>query len=180
MRKVDPPTASALSPPGRIERFLLHTILHVDDPPHRLALGVAIGMFMAFTPTVGFQTLLVVFFAWLLRANKVVGLPLVWITNPATIAPIYYSCYLVGRALTGSPKIGFPWWAALGNPPPGWLAMLKFYWTRLLEVAEPLWVGCLIVSSVAGVASYVAIYGLVRWHRGRRRAELAAGSADES
>ena len=61
----------------RIRRFIIHNILHADDPPHRLALGVAIGMFMTFTPTVGVQSILVALTAWVLRANKLVGMPMV-------------------------------------------------------------------------------------------------------
>ena len=77
------------SPWQRVRHFVLHDILHADDPPHRLALGVAIGMFVTFTPTVGLQMVLVGVLAWLLRANKLVGLPVVWLSNPATVVPIY-------------------------------------------------------------------------------------------
>ncbi|MDA1054245.1 MAG: DUF2062 domain-containing protein [Planctomycetota bacterium] len=81
----------------KCRRFVLHSVLHTDDPPARLALGAAIGMFFMFTPTFGFQMLLVVFVAWLLRANKAVGLPIVWISNPATMIILYYPCYYIGR-----------------------------------------------------------------------------------
>ncbi|HID78552.1 MAG TPA: DUF2062 domain-containing protein [Planctomycetaceae bacterium] len=157
----------------RLRHLLLHTILHVDDPPHRLALGVAIGMFMAFTPMVGLQTVLVLLFTWLLRANKVVGLPLVWITNPATIVPIYYTCYVIGRVILGGDAIGTQWWSEMAHPPSGWITMFRFYWSRLLEVAEPLWAGCLLVSSVVGLLSYVAVYSVVRWYRRRGRSGSA-------
>ena len=83
--------------------FVIHHVLHADDPPQRCKLGIAISVFVTFTPTVGFQMALVVFLAWLLRANKVVGLPIVWITNPLTIVPVYYPCYVVGRWIQASP-----------------------------------------------------------------------------
>ena len=94
----------------RVRRFVLRSLLHTDDPPHELALGVAIGVFVTFTPTVGFQMVLTVFLAWLLRANKAVGVPIVWITNPATIIPIYYSCYVVGRSMLQWESVGEAWW----------------------------------------------------------------------
>lgn len=156
----------------RSRRFLIRGILHTDDPPHRLALGVAIGIFVALTPTGGFQTALVVFLAWLLNANKVIGIPLVWISNPATIVPIYYPCYLVGRFLLGEPEIGIPWWRELGHPPQGWLAMSHFYWTRMLEIALPLWLGCLIVSGALSLVTYYAVYFGVRWYRLKRWGQL--------
>jgi uncharacterized protein (DUF2062 family) len=153
----------------KVRRFVFHTILHADDPPHRLALGLAIGIFITFTPTVGFQMALVVFFAWLLRANKVVGLPIVWISNPATIVPIFYVCYRLGRLFLAQDGVGFQWWAELWNAEGPWWSQAAYYWQRFMEVAAPLWVGSLAVAIVAGYAtyyiSYYAIYGyrMKRW-----------------
>ena len=80
--------------------FVKFRILHVDDSPHRIALGVAIGFFCGWTPAIGIQMMMVLVLATLLRANKLVGLPIVWITNPLTAAPVYYFNWLVGRGLT--------------------------------------------------------------------------------
>jgi uncharacterized protein (DUF2062 family) len=155
---------------------VLHHILHVDDPPHQLALGVALGIFMAFTPTVGLQTVFVLLFAWLLKANKVVGLPLVWITNPATIVPIYYTCYVIGRAILGHPGVGNQFWSELSQRPEGWWNTVTFLWKRLMEIAEPLWVGCILVSTIAGVVSYAVVYVAIRWYRAKRRSGRLAPS----
>jgi uncharacterized protein (DUF2062 family) len=152
-----------------LRRFILRKVLHADDPPHKLALGVALGVFLAFTPTVGFQTLLVVFFAWVLRANKVVGLPLVWITNPATIVPIYYSCYIIGRLLLGQQAVARQWWMEFASPPQGWWERLTFYWQRLMDIACPLVVGSLVVAAALGALSYGVVYRAIRWYRTRRR-----------
>ncbi|HKI70697.1 MAG TPA: DUF2062 domain-containing protein, partial [Verrucomicrobiae bacterium] len=81
----------------RIERFFVYRVLHVDDTPHRIALGVAVGIFVAWTPTVGFQMILTIILATLLRANKLVGIPFVWISNPFTLGVIYYPNYLLGK-----------------------------------------------------------------------------------
>ena len=42
------------------ERFFIYRVLHVDDTPHRIALGVAVGIFVAWTPTVGLHMILTV------------------------------------------------------------------------------------------------------------------------
>ena len=164
----------------RARRLLIRRILHTDDPPHKLALGVAIGMFVAFTPTGGFQTALVIFLAWLLRANKVIGIPFVWLSNPATIVPIYYPCYLVGRVLLREPEIGLHWWQELGHPPAGLFAMTHFYWTRMLEIAVPLWLGCLIVSGGLALVTYYVVYFGIRWYRLRRWGQLLPPSRTRS
>jgi uncharacterized protein (DUF2062 family) len=156
----------------RARQFLLYQIIHADDPPHKLALGAAIGMWVTFTPTIGAQMLLVVFLAWLFRANKVVGLPIVWLSNPATLVPIYYPSYRLGSWLLGSPDIGVAWWKQLTDPPSGARAALTFYRDRLLEVFEPLWVGCLIVAALAAMLTYAAVYFAVGFYRQRHASRL--------
>jgi uncharacterized protein len=157
--------------------FITHRVLHADDPPHRLALGVAIGVFVTFTPTVGFQMVIAVFLAWWLRANKAVGVPVVWISNPATFVPIYYSCYWVGRHILGKNGIGRAWWAELTRPPEGWWPAVTFYWSRFTEIAWPLWIGGFIVGGACEVVSYYLVYHLIRAYRLRRWGQLLPPSA---
>jgi len=142
---------------SKVRRFFLHNVLHVDDTPHRIALGVAIGMFWAWTPTVGVQMALTVATAFVFRANKLVGLPWVWISNPATMLPMYYGNYRLGRLLLGGG------WPALQLrrvlETPGWF---RKFWTLMeetLQVAWPLWLGSVLVA----VAFAVPTYFLIRW-----------------
>ncbi len=149
-------------------RFVIRKVLHADDPPHRLALGIAIAVFFAFTPTIGFQTVLAVACAWLLGANKAVGVPVVWISNPATFVPIYYPCYRLGLWLLELPAKRRTWWRELAHPPEGWWEGIEFYWGRMAEIWMPLWLGCLIVATVAGIASYFITRGLIVAYRRAR------------
>jgi uncharacterized protein (DUF2062 family) len=155
-----------------MRRLVLHHVLHADDHPHRLALGAAIGMFVTLTPTIGVQTALVVFLAWLLGANKVVGTPLVWISNPATLVPIFYPCYWLGRIVLRRPPVAWSWWTELAEPPDGWMNTVSFYWSRFLEIALPLWTGCLVVGLIAGWITYQLVYRAVSAHRLRRWGQL--------
>ena len=158
----------------RLRRVIVHSVLHVDDPPHRLALGAALGVFVTFTPTVGFQMLVVLFLAWLLRANKAIGVPLVWLSNPATFVPIFYPCYVLGRLILGRPPIreGWAWWKELATPPEGWATAIAFYWAKFLEIALPLWVGCLVVGLILGYLTYHFTYRMICAYRLRRWGQL--------
>lgn len=147
-------------------RFLGH-ILHAHDSPHRLALGAAIGMFVAFTPTVGFQMLIVPLLAWVLRANTAVGVPLVWISNPITIPPIFYAGYTLGRLLLGREPLDETWWASLAIPPDNWLDLVVFYWSRSIEIAWPLWIGSTILAALTAVPTYTVVLRAVTTHRHR-------------
>lgn len=156
----------------RIWNFVMHEILHADDPPHRLALGAAIGMFVAFTPTIGFQTAIVLFAAWRFRANKAIGLPIVWISNPATAVPIYYGCFVVGRFVLGREGMGSQWWSQLSSPPAGWWPMVSFYWSQMMEIATPVWLGSMVVGLAAAVPCYYGVKHAIRLYRLKRWGQL--------
>jgi uncharacterized protein len=164
----------------RMRRFTMHYVLHADDPPARIALGAAIGMFIMFTPTVGVQMGLVVFFAWLVGANKAAGLPVVWISNPATIVPIYWLCYEVGCFLLQTPRINQEWWAGFAHPPSGWTQFVQFYWTRAVQIGWPLWVGGCVVGIVFSLPTYYLVYWLIYRYRMQRWGQLSPPARKKS
>lgn len=61
-----------------------------------LCRGVFLGIFLAFVP-LPIQMVLAILFGLWLRANLILAVALVWITNPLTMPPIYYLCYRVGK-----------------------------------------------------------------------------------
>jgi len=155
----------------QVRRFVLYRLLHVSDPPHQLAMGVAVGVFVAFTPTIGFQMVINVFLAWLLRANKAVGVPIVWVSNPVTFVPIYYPLYLLGTVLTGSESVGKAWFENVINPEPeivGWWPNVKHVWGAIMDVAVPLWVGCLVFAIGLAVPAYFVCLTTIRAYRMRK------------
>lgn len=163
----------------KIRRLVVHNVLHADDTPHRIAWGVAIGVFIGFTPTVGIQMMLAVGLAAVLRGNKVVCIPMVWITNPVTILPIYALCHRLGSGLLpASPgeERGSSHLVAL-------MEQIKTLGvTRILDtsfwkevffglsmVGAELWLGCVIVGFIAAAISYFASRWAVTAYRDRRR-----------
>jgi len=157
-------------------------LLHLNDSPHRIALGVAVGMFVALTPTWGIQMLLTVAISWLVRANKVAGLPCAWITNPLTTVPIYSFCYAVGLTLVGGPGADrfLQMLTASHDPSSGWLAPIEGWWDLMLAVAAPLWVGCLVIGAAAAALMYVVMYYLVSARRRHRAGECPSETAGPS
>jgi len=155
----------------RTRLFVKYRVLHVDDTPHRIALGVGIGFFVTWTPTMGFQMLLTVILCSLFRANKLVGVPFAWISNPATIVPVYYPNYRVGVALTpGTEAKTLADWSQVieGVFDPAlslWQRMLS-PWQFALDILGPLWVGSLVVGAVIGAIMYWITYvSVVRYRR---------------
>lgn len=70
---------------------------------HRRALarGVAVGLFVALTPTFGFQTALMVAGCVLLRGNFPAAFLVSWVSNPITVAPLYFAFNVLGEAIFG-------------------------------------------------------------------------------
>lgn len=158
----------------RAERFLIYRVFSLADTPHRLALGVAIGIFVAWTPTISVQMILTLALCWLFGANKLVGLPFVWISNPATVFPIYVPNYFIGCWI-------------LGRKPDGWhkiVEAIRFtgsFGERVVEwysvtsdIFWELWTGSLVVALILGVLSYFAIYRMIVVYRTHRKHKLDA------
>ncbi len=87
-------------------RRAAHSILSLHGSPRDIALGTAIGVFVAFTPTVGLQMLIAALIATLVRANRPAAVIGPWITNPLTIPPIYALTYWIGTFFRKGPAAG--------------------------------------------------------------------------
>jgi uncharacterized protein (DUF2062 family) len=82
--------------------------LRLRGTPEEVAKGVALGIFIGMTPTFGFQMVIALFFAWILKENKIAALIGVWVTNPITAPFIYAGQYETGRILLGMDRSSFP------------------------------------------------------------------------
>ena len=81
-------------------RFLEFKIIHIDDSSQRIARGVAVGLIVAYSPFLGFQTLIALALAVPMKANKFAAASFVWVSNIFTLIPVYYPCFMVGHWVT--------------------------------------------------------------------------------
>jgi uncharacterized protein (DUF2062 family) len=131
-------------------RDRIRSILALDDPPDKLALAFSLGVFVAFTPTIGLHTLSCLFLAWIFRVSRIVTLTGSFINNPWTIVPLYGFCLWFGIKITGStlssPHIA---WNEIGFSN-AYLILKPFLW--------PFIAGTLVLGVVASVISYFLFY----------------------
>lgn len=132
------------------------TLLHDPNLFHlnrrSVSNAFAIGLFMTFVP-MPFQMIPAAASAIIFRANLIISVALVWISNPITIPPIFYFCYLVGTWILGTPASAFAF-----EPTMEWLN------NELGRVWEPFLLGCFSVAVTASVTGYTTIRLFWRWH----------------
>jgi uncharacterized protein (DUF2062 family) len=133
---------------------------------HSVARAFLVGLFAGFAFLIfPGQMLVAAILAIWLRANLPIACALVWITNPITSPPIIYAALQIGLWL-----MPVEHHINLNN-------LLDFEWTRasltdelnafkqmLLEVWQPLILGCLVLGTLLGGTGYVSVQGFWRWH----------------
>lgn len=174
---------------SRLALFLKLRILHADDSPHRIALGVAVGLFVAWIPLPGALMLTALALTSLLKANKLAGLAMVWVNNPLTIMAFYYCGYLLGVQIfalfdpNAQAKVAqagelFSEIRSVGDIMTGILH--AEFWHELgvwiLDVGAELWVGCLSMGALTAFFGYLVTFQLIRLYRGLDQGPRHRGS----
>lgn len=81
---------------------IVSKLKQLDGDPHYISTGVAIGVFIAMTPTIPFHSILAIILAFLFHASKAAAFIGAWASNPVTIPFIYLANYKIGMFLIGN------------------------------------------------------------------------------
>jgi len=93
-----------------LKRFFLEDLLHSEDSNLKKSLSVALGVFIGLSPFWGFQTIIVLFLAFVLRLNKLIAFAFSNISIPPLIPFIIYGSLKVGSFILGNPNLpAFEW-----------------------------------------------------------------------
>lgn len=107
----------------------------------------AVGIFCAFIP-LPLQMVIAAAIAILVRVNLPISVSLVWLTNPITMPPIFYTSYKVGAFAMGQEAITNDY-------------QLTAEW--FTEQLDLIWQPFLLGSFICGVISSVIAYTLIRF-----------------
>lgn len=137
-------------------RSLLKQVLHLRESPQRTALAFAIGVFIAFSPTYGLHTVMVLFCTWALGLNFIALMAGNIVNNPWTMVPILGATYWVGALLLGrSDSPSFDWQD---------LSFSAIY-EQVMPYAAPFFLGGFVLSLLGAVLAYPLAYYFVSKHR---------------
>ena len=143
-------------------RPVLRWVIRLRSSPRAIAGGLAIGTFIAFTPTVGVQIILAVIVATTFGMNRPAAMIPVWITNPITVAPIYSINYWLGLKVWDGPPLSevSGLFIDIGKT----MAKLEFWnikdqFLAILHMGKdiliPLLIGSIAIGLVSGVLVFV-------------------------
>lgn len=144
----------------------IHAVLRLNDPPSRIALALAVGVFIGCTPFYGLQTLLSLGLAALFHLNKAATVTGAWLNLP-WLAPFVYGLALhVGGLIVPDTRGGDA--AALAELLRTASSLSAANVLRLLQdVSVALLIGTSVVGAVAAVVTYVLAFVLLRRRRAR-------------
>ena len=83
----------------RVLRYHWLKFRRLQEDPRKIAGGMALGVFIGFTPTIPFHTVGALTLAALLRVSPVTAFLGIQFCNPLTIPAIYLAAYKVGQFL---------------------------------------------------------------------------------
>ena len=110
----------------------------------------AVGLFIAWLPFPG-HTLMGALAALALRINIPVAAISTWVSNPATMAPMYYLAYELGAMLLNVEERPFGFEMSWN-----WVAH------TFVTIWQPMLLGCILLGLVSAGVGYVVLNGLWR------------------
>ncbi|WBU61028.1 DUF2062 domain-containing protein [Paracoccus albus] len=171
----------------RAGQYVLYRLRRLPDQPHKIGRGVAVGVFVSFTPLHGLHFLIAAVISWLIGGNILASLLATFVGNPITFPFIAYSSTWLGREILGthgylSPKMILnefadattQLWrnihAAFGPETAHWDQLRSFFY----DVYLPYLVGGLILGTFAAIAAHYMTVPVIRAYHRRRARKLAA------
>jgi uncharacterized protein len=159
--------AAALKRLRRTVVARLGAVLRLDDPPWRVALALAVGVFISCTPFWGLQTLLSLTVATICRLNRAVTVTGAWLNLP-WFAPLVYGFALrIGAFVV--PDLHGADVAEIVELVQTSSALSASDMIELLRnLSLALLIGTVAVGAVAGAFTYVTAFVLLRRRRAAR------------
>lgn len=166
--------------------YLSHRLKRLPDTPHKIAMGIACGVFVTFTPLFGLHFFAAWLLALLLRGNVFAALLGTFVGNPITFPIIAAVSYKLGSRIMGLGHEKTAWtkirdgfehaftatWgnvkAVFGYGPSTWDGAKEFGY----EVFLPYLIGGIIPGIITAAIFYFFSKPLIATYQKRRRLKL--------
>lgn len=171
---------------ARAFQYLRHRVGRLPDQPHRIARGIAVGVFVSFSPVFGLHMIGAAAIAWVVRGNIIAALLATFFGNPVSYPFIALGGMRLGHALLGSHFDGGirqSFWrsfadaaqdlrhniiAIFTDAPTHWASLAVFF----DQIFLPYLVGGTVLGGIAGVAAYYLTLPLIAAYQRSRRLRI--------
>jgi uncharacterized protein (DUF2062 family) len=152
----------------RPARYLVMRVLRLRASPHAVAMGVAAGIFVSWTPFIGVHFVMAFILSYLFAGNMVAAaLGCAAFGNPLTYPFIWGTTWEIGHLLLSRKDTLNGQSVDLGA------LFHELHFTELWRpVLEPMLVGSIPPALLSSVAIYFATYYTVKGFQSRRRTRL--------
>ena len=150
---------------------LLQKLLHIKDTPERTALAYSIGIFLGYSPFLGFHTLLGLAIAFLCKLNRVAVLLGAWSNIPWWLVPYYMVATWIGMWVIGfqpenqSLKEMFQSGVEQGFLSSNFWTQVISQWGLLLSFM----IGSLILAFLLSLIAYPLSLKWIKFYRSRKK-----------
>jgi uncharacterized protein (DUF2062 family) len=155
---------------ARSARYFFIRVMRVNATPYAIAMGVACGAFVSFTPLLGLHFLAAIAFAYLLRANLFAAMVGTVVGNPITFPFIWAITFRVGRVILGEP-VRYDVEPTLDGPSAFTIDAFAGFVDRTWPVIKPMLVGGIPLGLTAAVVCFFLTYGAVVGYKKARAAK---------
>jgi uncharacterized protein len=163
--------------------YISHRLKRLPDTPHKIAIGIACGVFVTFTPLFGLHFFLAWLLAVIFRGNVFAAILGTFVGNPITFPIIAATSYQLGLAMMGMGHEKTVWsklhdsfqnafstlWANIrsifGYEPSSWDGLVEF----AKEVFLPYLIGGIIPGLITAALFYIFSKPLIATYQKRRR-----------
>ena len=151
----------------RALRYFGKRIVRLSDSPHAVAVGFAVGVFVAWSPLFGLHYLLTVILAFMLRGNVLAALLGATVGNPLTVPAMWVADFKLGERILGAHHF-----RRMAVQVPETLEHHSF--DAILPIIKPMLIGWVVLGGTTAVIAYVIVRVAVRAYQHARRERLEA------
>lgn len=139
-----------------------------NNTPESMAKGIALGIFVGLTPSVGFQMLPVFLLAILFSGNRILALIFTYVSNPVTVIPLYGLHYYLGSLLW--PNLNSVNFSRIKD------VLVNFSFSKLTQLGFEsfviLWTGGFVIAIPSSIISYFVFYRIILIFRKKKELRL--------
>lgn len=170
---------------GRSVKYVLHRVWRLKGSPHSIAIGCAAGVFISFTPFLGFHFILAGIIAWIVGGNILASALGTFFGNPLTFPFIWLSTFKTGHwLLGGNAKMSMSdletqlvslTKGLFSTSIDGIMQAVMSFW----PIMKPMAVGAVPLGFCASVVSFYIIRKAVESYQHRKQEQLVSAAVRE-